>query len=134
MLQRRGKEVLESGMLSIVKGFSCGQPLDRSSPCWAQITKAMCRFAAKDMQPYLTVNDRGFQHLLQVLEPRYIPPGRKLLAPKYIPALYEQEKARIQQQIKVVKDFGLTTDIWTSRARHAYTSLTIHYIDNTFQL
>ena len=83
------------------------------------------------MQPYSTVNDCGFQHLLQVLEPRYIPPDRKLLATKYMPALYEQEKARIQQQIKVVKDFGLTTDIRTSRARHAYTSLTIHYIDDT---
>ena len=134
MPQRGSKEVLESGQLSIAEGFTRGQPLDRSSPRWAQITKAVCRFVAKDMRPYSTVNDRGFRHLLQVLEPRYTPPDRKLLATKYIPALYEQEKTRIQQKIEGVKDFGLTTDIWTSRAKHAYTSLTIHYIDDTFQL
>ena len=84
------EEVLESGQLSIVEGFMCG------SPHWAQITKAVCHFLAKDMKPYSTGNDRGFQHLLQVLEPCYIPPDRKLLASKYMPALYEQEKARIQ--------------------------------------
>ncbi len=133
-MQQRGTSKEVRGQLSIAEGFTRGQPLDRSSPRWAQITTAVTRFIAKDMQPYSTVNDCGFRHLLQVLEPRYTPPDRKLLATKYMPALYEQEKVRIQQKIEVIKDFGLTTDIWTSRAKHAYISLTIHYIDDAFQL
>ena len=32
-----------------------------------------------------------------------------------------------------MKDFGLTTDIWMSQARHGYISVTIH-IDESFQL
>ena len=124
----------ESGQLSITEGFARSQPFDRSSPRWSEITNAVCSFVAKDMQPYSTVNDHGFRQLLQVLEPRYVIPDRKSLATKYMPALYDQEKTRVEQKVKVVENFSLTTDIWTSRAKHAYTSLTIHYIDDDFEL
>ncbi len=132
LMQQRGTSKEVRGQLSIAEGFTRGQPLDWSSPQWAQITTINC-FIAKDMQSYSTVYDCGFRHLLQVLEPRYTPPDRKLLATKYMPALYEQEKVWIQK-MEVIKDFGLTTDNWTSRAKHAYISLTIHYIDDDVQL
>ncbi len=134
LMQQRGTSKEVRGQLSIAERFTRGQPLDQSSLRWAQITTAVTRFIAKDMQSYSTVNDCGFRHLLQLLEPRYTPPDRKLLATKYMPALYEQEKVRIQRKIEVIKDFGLTTDIWTSCAKHAYISFTIHYIDDAFQL
>ena len=51
-----------------------------------------------------------------------------------MPALYEQVKTQIEQKVKVVEKFSLTTGIWTSWAKHAYTSLTIHYIDDDFEL
>ena len=30
--------------------------------------------------------------------------------------------------------YAVTTDLWTSRARHAYTGLTVHYINDAFTL
>ena len=91
----------ESGQLSITEEFAHSQPFDQSSPRWSEITNAVCSFVAKDMQPYSTVNDRGFQQLLQVLEPRYVLPDRKSLATRYMPALYAQEKTRIEQKSKL---------------------------------
>ena len=75
-----------------------------------------------------------FRHLLHKFEPRYIPPDRKTIATNYIPSLFEREKQRIHQQLKNVVNFAVTTDIWTSRANHAYTGLTVHYIDSSYTL
>ncbi|XP_011410051.1 PREDICTED: zinc finger BED domain-containing protein 1-like [Amphimedon queenslandica] len=76
----------------------------------------------------------GFRHLLQSFEPRYDPPSRKTITYKYLPQLFEGEKMKIMHCLSDVKSFSLTTDIWTSRANHAYTGVTIHFIDNDFKL
>ncbi len=36
--------------------------------------------------------------------------------------------------LKLVHFFSCTTDLWTSRARHAYVSLTVHYLNDNFRL
>ena len=70
--------------------------------------------------PYDTVNAADFRHMLHEMEPRYVPPDRKSIATNYMPQLYEQEKAHVQQQISGISHFSITTTIWTSRARHSY--------------
>jgi len=42
--------------------------------------------------------------------------------------LYEQEKARVQQQLNNVEWYGITTDMWTSCAKHGYCAVTVHFI------
>ena len=37
------------------------------------------------MQPIGTVNDPVFRRLLHELEPQYVPPDRKTIAPNYMP-------------------------------------------------
>ena len=41
---------------------------------------------------------------------------------------------KIIHHLSDIKSFSLTTDIWASRANHAYTGMTIHFIDNYFEL
>lgn len=51
--------------------------------------------------------------------------------------MYEQEKRHVKDQlISVVPSgcFALTTDLWSSRAKHSYTGLTVHYISQDFHL
>lgn len=72
--------------------------------------------------------------MIREFEPRYNPPDRKTLAVKYLPQMFEAEKARIKSNIEGIKHYSCTTDLWTSRAQHAYISLTIHYLDNDFTL
>ncbi len=86
------------------------------------------------MQPIDTVDDRGFRRLLQTFESRYSPPSRKTLTVKYLPQKFEIECAKVKQEVCKCISYALTTDIWTSRANNAYTGVTIHFLDEAFQL
>ena len=48
--------------------------------------------------------------------------------------MYATEKKRISNLLQKSPHFSCTTDIWTSRAQHAYLGLTVHYIDDEFSL
>ena len=86
------------------------------------------------MQPLDTIDDKGFRHLLYTFEPRYVPPSRKTITTKYFPQLYQSLKERISALVHSATTVALTTDIWTSRANHGYTGLTIHHINKDFDL
>ena len=109
-------------------------PIVRSSPLWNKLTNSICYFITKDMQPYDTVNDKGFQHLLHTFQPRYTPPDCKTLATHYVPQMYDAEVTRIQQQLSEAEYFAITTDMWTSRSKHAYIGVTVHYFTKQFEL
>ena len=59
---------------------------------------------------------------------------RKTLATNYIPKLYDRERERICSELCDVSYYALTTDIWTSRHNEAYTGITIHFVNATYQL
>lgn len=86
------------------------------------------------MLPIDTVNDSGFRNMLKEFEPRYQLPDRKTIANNYLPAMFEEQKKLVRQNISKASHYAITTDAWTSRANHAYTTLTVHYIDNEYSL
>ena len=98
------------------------------------LNNSVCYFILKDMQPYQTVNDPGFRAMLSAFDPRYVPMDRKTLATNYIPKLYDRERERICSELCDVSNYALTTDIWTSRHNEAYTGITIHFVNATYQL
>ena len=114
--------------LPLLKYISVAKYSHRTSPQWNQLTDALCYFIVRDMQPFDTVNDSGFQHILREFEPCYVPPDRKTIPCNYMPCLFaiERTKDRVRQQLSGITNFAVTTDIWTSRAKHAYTGLTVH--------
>ncbi len=128
------KEVKEDKQRSITEAFEQTVPLARSSPRWNALTQSVCYFIAKDMQPIDTINDKGFRQMLNKFEPRYLPPDRKTVSSKLLPQIFETEKERIKNLLGTVKHFACTTDLWTSRAHHAYTSLTVHFLANDLSL
>jgi len=48
--------------------------------------------------------------------------------------MFDSEATRIQQQLSQAEYFAITTDLWTSRSKHAYIGITIHCITNQFIL
>uniref|UniRef100_A0A1X7UZQ3 DUF659 domain-containing protein n=1 Tax=Amphimedon queenslandica TaxID=400682 RepID=A0A1X7UZQ3_AMPQE len=48
--------------------------------------------------------------------------------------MYVTEKKHISNLMSSAQFYSCTTDIWTSRAQHAYISLTIHYLAGDFTL
>ena len=120
--------------LIIPKTVQATLPLPKSSTRYKTITDAVCYFLTRDMQPYDTVNDAGFRHMLKILEPRYVPLDRKTIATNYMAKMYELEKQRIKTSLINASFFAITTDMWTSRTKHAYTGLTVHYLSADFKL
>ena len=51
------------------------------------------------MQPLDTVDDPGSRHLVESFEPRYDPPSRKTISTKYLPQMFEGEKARVKHNV-----------------------------------
>ena len=61
---------------------------------------------------------------------------RKTLATNYIPKLYDQEKEQICSELcgTEISSYALTTDIWTSRHNKAYTGVTVHFVNTSYQV
>ena len=108
--------------------LSCAKcPVTRAK----RITELIALMVAKDLRPAAVVEGEGFKQLLSYLEPGYIIPlsihvmdivRRKFLA--------ELEKILSANESK----YGITTDIWTSFSNDAYISLTLHFIDDSWEL
>ena len=110
-------------------------PLSRSSSRWKALTNSVCYFLAKDLHPLSTVNDQGFLHMLKVFEPRYTPPDRTTFSRHYLPELYDKQKQKVCQQTgEGLQWYAVTCDGWSSRANHSYISVTLHYINNEWEL
>ena len=120
---------------TVVETLNSLTPILRSSNQWIQLTKSICYFIAKDMQPYDTVNDAGFLKMVHTFEPHYSPPDRKTIACNYMPKLYETER-RVTRLLKSTNNglYSITTDLWISKANQAYCCVTIHYITPDFIL
>lgn len=127
-------EVSCSSQRTIVSSFELLTPYSRTLSRWNKLTNSITYFIAKDMLPISTVNDHGFRQMLQKFDPRYTPPDRTTFARNYIPALYEQEKARVKKEITELQYFAITTDGWTSRANCSYVTLTVHYINKNWEM
>jgi len=113
----KSKNILVENQLPAL--FEAWQTFSNSHPKWKTLTNSVCYFIAKLFD---TVNSPGFQHLV---EPRHKPPDKRTIAKHYMVNLY---KPRVQQQLNNVEWYRITTDMWTSRAKHAYCAVTVHFI------
>ncbi|XP_072560454.1 E3 SUMO-protein ligase ZBED1-like isoform X1 [Paramormyrops kingsleyae] len=86
------------------------------------------------MMPLSTVEQDGFRKLVKVLDSRYELPGRKYFSKTALPQLYEECRGKLENNLRNVKYFDTTTDLWSSRTSEPYLSLTIHYIDEDWGL
>ena len=119
----------------ITESFELLQPIPQSSKKWKMLTNSVCQCIAKDMMPFSTVNNIGFQKMLNTFEPRYVLPDRKAITHNYMPEMYAQVKTNVTTAMKRgLVYFSLTTDAWTSRANHSYITHTVHYIDELWNL
>ena len=99
------------------------------------LNRAVAYFLTKDMQPVYTIEKSGFKLLVSKLNPRYNLPSRKHFTEVEIPKLYaEVRDTVVKPKLAEVEFFSATTDLRTSRAKHPYLSLTVHFIDPSWSL
>lgn len=89
---------------------------------------------AKDMAPIATVERNGFRHFMKIIDKRYELPSRKYFSKTIIPSMYSTEREKVAAELRYVKHVAATSDLWSSRTMEPYISLTVHYIDNKWEL
>ena len=73
---------------SIIESFELLQPIPQSSKRWKALTDSVCQYIAKNMMPFSTVTNVGFQKMLYTFEPRCVLPDRKTITQHYMPEIY----------------------------------------------
>ncbi|XP_041821745.1 E3 SUMO-protein ligase ZBED1-like [Chelmon rostratus] len=86
------------------------------------------------MAPINTVNNEAFKEMIKTLDKRYEMPSRNYFSKVALPALYKQCREEIRKEIADLPFYATTTDLWSSRTMEPYMSLTIHYIDEDFEI
>ena len=75
-----------------------------------------------DFQPFCFAEDKGFNELMEQLEPGYEIPHRTTFSRSVVPGIYEEVKQKVRGKLvdlQVDARIALTTDIWTSEANEA---------------
>ena len=122
---------LKTGPLD--KFFGGTKPYKADSQKAKEITKKLQRLITQQMLPLSFVDSVAFRDFVNSLDQRYQPPSRKTLKGLI---LEEQTESlnQIQQSLKEVDAFAITTDTWTSIANESYIGVTCHYIDTEWKL
>ena len=122
------------GQPTLQATLSRSQYLPTSSEHHKQLTVAVTKYIAMDMQPISAVEDRGFRQLMAVAEPRFKVPSRTYFSKITMPSLYSRKRERVEAELSDFEYCCFTTDLWTAQHQnHSYISLTCHFIDKEWQ-
>ena len=86
------------------------------------------------MVPVNTVTKDGFKNLLRTLDRRFQIPSRTYFSQVAIPQLYTESREKVVTELKNVDYYATTTDMWSSRTTEPYLSLTVHFVNDNFEL
>ena len=73
--------------------------------------------------------------MISMFNPKYSLPSRNF-AEKQIPKLYNELRDTVVKPAVIGASYyyAVTTDLWTSCARHPFMSFTMHFIDDNWHL
>jgi len=118
----------------ITQSLFSASPYPVGSQKQIEVTEAIAHFIAKDMVPINTVCSAGFKKLISTLDKRYVIPSRNYFSQVALPSLYAKCRESVESDLQKIEFYSTTTDLWSSRTMEPYMSLTVHYIDDEFQL
>jgi len=80
------------------------------------------------------VEGKGFKRLLSYLEPGYTIPSAVHVI-NIVRLKFDATKEKLERILSVNESkYTITTNIWTSFSNNAYIYLTLHFIDNSWEL
>ncbi|XP_062158668.1 protein neprosin-like [Alnus glutinosa] len=97
------------------------------------IREALCEMIIVDEMPFMTLEGKGFQKLLRVLEPRFKVPSRYTVMKDCV-KLYIRDKNILKNTFFTTgQRVCLTTDTWTSIQNMNYMCITGDFIDTNWK-
>lgn len=118
---------------TLEEAFARVTPYPPSSRRWKEMTNTIAEMICIDMVPISTVEKKGFKRMMRKADPRYELPSQNKMN-KIINAMYEDNVEKVAAEIHKGMHFATTTDLWSSRTTDSYMSLTIHFMDQTWNL
>ncbi len=123
-----------SKQTTIRASFASVIPYDKSSRRHREITTAITHYIGKDMVSVNMVPKDRFENLLHTLDRRYVISSRTYFNQVAIPQLCAECKEKVVTELKNVEYYATTTDMWSSRTTEPYLSLTVHFVNDNFEL
>ena len=120
--------------LSLTQAFTNAAHNAKDSRRWKEITDAIAYYIMKDMDPVATEECSGLKHLFKSLNKRYAVSSQKYFSQTAVPNMYEICCEKEATELKSVQYFAATSDLWSSTRMEPYLSLTLHYMDDEWNL
>ena len=123
----------QAKQLAIEDAISNAVPYTKESTKYKKIVNATSQFICEAMMPLSVVDEPSFRKLLLTADSRINLPHRTYFSTKIIPEQYHLVRSVIENEISHASHITLTSDLWTSQHQNrAYISLTVHFVDNSF--
>ena len=84
--------------------------------------------------PIYMVEQEGFRAFMNDVDPKWIPCGGKWVSQTKIPQMFASVKEKLISRLSQVANVSATLDIWTDRKMRAFMGMTVHYLDDNFQM
>lgn len=112
---RRPTTSASTKQLSLSQAFTNATQYAKDSKRWKEISDAITYYIVKDMAPITTVAHKGFKHLLKTLDRTYTVIAKIFFANYKLLNMYQTCREKVVAEIKSVKHFTATSDLWSSR-------------------
>lgn len=94
---------------------------------------SIVKYIALDMLPLSHTEGQGFIQFVKALSPDYVIPSKTVIKSR-IEALYQSVRNDILTTLRPFPDVSITTDTWTSRSAISFITITVHAIDELWNL
>ena len=105
----------------------------KSSVKWKKATELLAKWTCLNTRPFSIVNDEGFIAFIKFIAPEYELPSHTTIV-NYIQNLYDEEKQKLQDELKDVAFCAVTTDGGSSSNATSFQDINVHYLDKDLEL
>ena len=99
----------------------------KSSVKWKKATELLAKWTCLNTRPFSIVNDEGFIAFIMFIAPEYELPSDTTIV-NYIQNLYDEEKEKLQEELKNVDFCAITTDGGSSSNATSFQDIYLDFI------
>jgi hypothetical protein len=131
---KRGKKTGDYLQRTIKTDGTLHDPYELDDQTRAEIMESLVDFIVDNKQPFNLVESASFRDFARKLNPHYKIPSRATIV-RALPEFYDQVLGRFRSMIESIEGrVALTLDGWSSRVMRGYFVITMHWINDTWDL
>lgn len=136
--KRQAKKEDDSFKVPSITKYLQATPYPINGPKQERFDVELAKMVVMCNLPFSICDSEWFKAFVSFLDPRITLKSRTTIANKKVRILYNNVMEAVKNQLDLdlpnVKGVALTTDTWQSRSNDSFQSLTLHYINEQFEL